>query len=1485
MNRSRFFISVNLIRQCVVLLVCCFAASVASAADLRILFLGDQKSHKPATRFEILKPVMSAKGIALTYTEDVTSLNLETLNQYDGLVVYANIDEIVPDQAKALLDYVASGKGFIPIHCATYCFRNAPEVVALMGAQFQRHGGSEMTTQSAGVDHPLMKGYQTFTSWDETYVHHKHNENNRTVLEYRTGDFQAPGNHREPWTWIRTHGKGRVFYTAWGHDERTWNQVGFHDLIERGIRWACGEGETAMASSTASSALPPLKKLPNNLKPFEFVDVGPEIPNYAAGRGEILNLMQQPIPAVESMKHIATPEGFHVELFADESMLDGKMLQGKPLAMTWDDQGRLWICESLDYPNELNESRRGRDHIRIVADNDGDGRADTSTIFAENLSIPTAIAFHRGGAVVQNATETLYLKDTDGDGKADIREVLISDWTVVDTHGGVSNFRNGLDNWIWAMQGYNNSAPVIDGVRQQSFRMGFFRFKLSQDDIPKVEKLEFLRSTTNNTWGLGISEEGLIFGSTANRQPSFFMPIPNRYYERVNGWAPETLEMICPDHLFHPITDKIRQVDHHGGYTAAAGHALYTARNYPEAWWNRTAFVCGPTGKLVGTFVIERDGASMKSHVETNLLASDDEWTAPIMAEVGPDGNVWVLDWYNYIVQHNPTPQGFETGKGHAYETKLRDKKYGRIYRIVHDTSPTVSGPALAADSSIPRPSTPSLQSRSPADRVTQLKNPTMQVRLTAQRLLVERGNIEIVPQLIALVQNESVDAIGLNVGAIHALHTLSGLGQLKSGNAEALQAAIKALKHPSAGVRLNAVRVLPNTASTFEAIRHANSIADTDYQIVLATLLKISDMETVGAGPVLSKAIRSPMIASDRWLNDAITSAGAMHAESFLTSILDSDRPLSPLSSSAVVRIAEHLARKKSSPKVIASLLAAMGKQPNKANDAIIEGWSKGWPKDYVIKLDASTNKTLRSLFASVSGPSQAMLARLASSWSNDSLEKEIAPIIDGFVKSAANVALPIPERLKAAAQLIQLDPGRKDSIDALQLLIGPQSPSSLSVGLIQTISKSKADGLIKYLLRINAAATPELRQAVIREMLSRPELTKALLTAMEGGEMSITDLSTEQRGIVSTHPSKEIREVANRLLRAGGVVIDNDRAKLVTAKLSLMNQTGDPDIGKAIFTKHCATCHVFKGEGNIVGPNLNGMSVHPKVELLTHILDPNRSVEANYRLYTVLTTDGVIVSGLLSAESLTSIEMVDAQGKRHTILREDIEELRPSAKSAMPEGFEQSIDDAALINLLEYVTQKEPFISLGLESVANVITTQGMFQNRDNARERLVFSDWGVQTFEGIPFTLIDPRGTSVKNAVMLYGPTGTFAPQMPKSVAVRCRTSAKAIHLLGGVAGWASKKPASGGVSMIVRLKYADGQTEDHPLIDGQHIADYIGKFDVPKSKFAFAMQDGGQLRTLQLKPKREVVIDAIELVKPDHKTAPVVMAITIEPGGSH
>src|SRR5207247_6479893 len=153
---------------------------------------------------------------------------------------------------------------------------------------------------------------------------------------------------------------------------------------------------------------------------------------------------------------------------------------------------------------------------------------------------------------------------------------------------------------------------------KHKFGQGVFRFKItnrspSASEGPRCEKLEFLRSTSNNSWGLGFSEEGLLFGSTANGNPSVFMPIPNRYYEKVRGMSASVLPTIATSNKFYPITDKVRQVDYHGGFTAAAGHALYTARTYPREYWNRTAFVTEPTGHLLAPFVLNTTGADFSA--------------------------------------------------------------------------------------------------------------------------------------------------------------------------------------------------------------------------------------------------------------------------------------------------------------------------------------------------------------------------------------------------------------------------------------------------------------------------------------------------------------------------------------------------------------------------------------------------------------------------------------------------------------------------------------------------------------------------------------------------------------------------------------------------------------------------------------------------------------------------------------------------------
>jgi putative membrane-bound dehydrogenase-like protein len=831
-------------KKYIVLAVICLVALVSIKGKfvknnpshrLEILFLGHAATHHESGKLaEVVQQAFFKDGINITYTTNPDDLNDATLSKYDGLMVYANYDTISQSQARALLQFVKSGKGFIPVHCASFCFRNSDEVVKLIGGQFSTHKTDTFKMVVADKKNPILKGVNAFTTWDETYVHTKINKDIHVITE------RVEGNHHEPYTWTNTYGKGRVFYTAYGHDERTWKQPDFLKLLENGVIWAVGK-----------KAEKELDKLPKPNPAYTVAD----IPNYE-NRNPAPKL-QEPLTTTESQLLTQIPVGFKMELFASEPDVE------KPIAMAWDEHGRLWILETIDYPNTVRENKgEGLDRIKICEDTNGDGKADKFTIFAEHLNIPTSIVFARGGVIISQAPDFLFLKDTNGDDKADVREKLITGWGTFDTHAGPSNLKYGLDNKIWGTVGYSGFNGTVSG-QKFNFNQAVYRF------TSDGKNLEHLGSTSNNTWGLGFSENFDVFISTANNSHSDYLGIPLPYLQRLAMPGMESVKKIDGHYGMHVVTKNLRQVDVFNGFTAAAGHNLYTARNFPEEYWNKIGFVNEPTGRVIHRAILQPDGSGFKEQDGWNFLASADEWMGPVQAEVGPDGALWVSDWYNFIIQHNPTPKGFQNGKGNAYINPLRDRTHGRIYRIVYDGAK-------------PSPIT-KLDKNNPEELLTGLQSDNMFWRITAQRLIVEGAYKQLAPQLLGLIRNKSIDAVGINAPAIHALWTLKGLGLLDGSNAEALTVAEDALTHPSAGVRKAALQVLPLTSRSMAAIQKARLLNDINLNTRLATFLAVADMPAnEEMGNVLLAAKKVPQNANDYWISRAIPIAMATHIKGF---------------------------------------------------------------------------------------------------------------------------------------------------------------------------------------------------------------------------------------------------------------------------------------------------------------------------------------------------------------------------------------------------------------------------------------------------------------------------------------------------------------------------------------------------------------------------------------------------------------------------
>ena len=808
-----------------------FLTVTALGDPIRVLFLGhESKLHNSNEYYPILSKSLGRDAIYFDY---VTSVNqalddADYLNQFDALLLYANHPRISSVQWKNLLSFVRSGKGFIPVHCASWCFSNVPEYDQLVGGRFKSHQGAVFSPRVVKKMHPAVQGIGKLEAWDETYFHERHHSKNRTVLMVRDPLPGDPHDQPEPWTWVRTEGKGRVFYTASGHDERVWGKAEFHQLIKQGILWAVGEQVLERYENFLAKRAP--------LK-YEKRD---NIPNYEK-RPEPL-AYQLPLSPEESIKHTQVPVGFKLELFASEPDIVN------PIYFQWDKSGRLWVVETVDYPNELKEGRKGNDRIKICEDTDGDGKADKFTIFADGFNIPTSLTFARGGVILAHAPDLLFLQDTDGDDKADIRKILITGFGLNDTHAGPSNLRYGLDNWIYGTVGYSGFNGEVNG-ETHSFRSGTFRFKSDGS------KMEFLHQYNNNTWGIGLNLQGDIFGSTANNNPSFFGGVPSRVH---NGEKRMTAKMIASSPRFYPITPNIRQVDAFNAYTAGCGHAFATSSGFPESWRNQRAFICGPTGHLLGMYDVRPKGSGFESVNAYSLVASTDEWFSPIVAEVGPDGNLWIADWYNFIIQHNPTPNlnrgGYDAqrGLGNAHINPNRDRQHGRIYRLFYQKN---EAPVI------------NLENASWEKLVQALENDNMFWRLTAQRLLVDGGYKKAVPALIKLLSQPAPKSL-------HALWALHGLGALDR------QAHERCLNSKDPALRRNAIRALPTDLKGQQMLHDSATLADKNLLVRLASFVKLASFpRDQGTRDIASLLMRVEENAKDEWLRLPLQSLGAVEA------------------------------------------------------------------------------------------------------------------------------------------------------------------------------------------------------------------------------------------------------------------------------------------------------------------------------------------------------------------------------------------------------------------------------------------------------------------------------------------------------------------------------------------------------------------------------------------------------------------------------
>ncbi|ELZ43467.1 secreted glycosyl hydrolase [Halorubrum saccharovorum DSM 1137] len=839
-----------------------------------VLFLGgveDGATHYSTDLMRVLTPYMLERGVRIHYTERQDDLNADTLGSYDAVMLYGNRLEPTEAQIDALIQFVEDGGGFVPVHAASASFVSSDRYIDLVGGQFQSHPPiQEVTTDRQQPNHPVFQGVDVFSSDEEAY-RHTNVADDITVLEYGAGSG-FDGTSNEPWTWTRTQGAGRVFYTAWGHDA-VWENDGFKQLLTNALLWASGnEPQASVEQGFPEKSFTNVSEYGHSYIPNR----GRETPDAVSSNDDgVWDLVQDEFPVADSMQHSVTPAEFELQYFVSEDILP-EGVEGEILDMAFDASGRCFLSLTLDYPNE---GGTGEDKIVLCEDTDGDGVADEFSVFQEGLSIPHSLIPHRDGVIaaevgVDESGRVVYFGDEDGDDVADIEEEIFSGYGTGDTHAGLNQLYRGLDNWIYGVVGYAGLTPSID--ESISFSQDVFRFQ------PDGSEIEFVGSGASNMAGVKTNEEGLLFCSsaTAGNNVTTYAAIPSSWYDHINGFTGTTTVDIRSETILSrsnntnralPINDRYRAFDFQGGFTAATDQEFYTAREFPEQYWNSTAFVGEGTSQLMSTYYVEQQGAGYESIYHHNLFASNDEWSSPTYVNTGPDGMVWMIDLYDFIFQHNPTPDEYSTGDGNAYETEVRDNQHSRLYRVTTGDDVDLH-PHDLSDASA-------------SELVDMLSADNMFWRKTAQRKLIEQEATGVVSDLVDLATSEDLDDIGLDPGSIHALWTLDGLDAL-ADNESALLAT---LSHSSAGVRINALRALPPTAAKRDAIVDNGLLDDDDGRVQMWASLALAETpEDPAAGEAIFEMIDDDAALEEDLLVDASSVGAATHSDGFIDAYME---------------------------------------------------------------------------------------------------------------------------------------------------------------------------------------------------------------------------------------------------------------------------------------------------------------------------------------------------------------------------------------------------------------------------------------------------------------------------------------------------------------------------------------------------------------------------------------------------------------------
>jgi putative membrane-bound dehydrogenase-like protein len=960
-----------------------------------------------------------------------------------------------------------------------------------------------------------------------------------------------------------------------------------------------------------------------------------------------------PLPPKEEMATFRLPKGLRAELVACEpNVVD-------PVAIAFDEEGRLFVAEMRGYPNDgvaTGQIHSGK--IKLLEDRDGDGFYEHCTTFAEGLRFPTSVMPWKGGLLAAVAPDLIFFEDTSGTGRADRQRSLYTDFDLANIQQLVNSLQWGLDNWVYGCAGMKGG--IVRSVEKPDMPPVTLRSRGIRFHPDQPGSLE--PTSGGGQFGLAADDWQQWFTNT-NNQHLRHIVLPDHYLRRNPSLPVSAVALDIPDHEAackvyrispfeawrverttrrregpdarrFPSTELVP-----GGYiTSACSPVVYTADVLPERYRGNT-FICDPANNLVHRDILVPKGATFvakRADADCEFLASTDTWFRPVNLTVGPDGALYVVDFYREVIE-TPLSLPDDIKK----KLNLESRGRGRIWRIVPD--------------GFRQPEKPALRKAPTAELVRHLADANPWWRLTAQRLLVERQDRSAIQPLEQLARDGVTPQ-----GRAHALWTLDGLNALEE------RQILAALKDREAGVREQALRLADGRLASSAKMQSAvvALMDDPSPRVRFQLAFTLGEASSPELATALATVARRD--ADDPWTVLAVLSSSHRIALALLQS-LARDRQITDKPTNSHLQLFNRLG-------------TILGGRADDAEVAVAlnllaeeSGQAPSWHRAFLEGLGQGLQNSKRPLARLWEQPSPVLKPAL----------ERVRPLFQQAAAAVQDEKTAPVERV-AAARLLGYGPFSVAST-SLRDLLGPRNPADIQLAAIRALAQHDNPAVADMLLASWGSYSPGARREVLEGIFARANRLPTLLKAMEENKVLAGQIEPFRLDQLRKHPNPDLRKKALTLLSGQ---IAADRQKVVEDYRAALNLKAEASRGKAVFKKTCATCHRLENEGIEVGPDLlSALRNKTPQTLLIDIFDPSREVDPRYINYLVSDKSGRVFTGMVAAETASSITLRRAEKAEDTILRSQIEEIQATAKSLMPENLETQLSKQDTADVIAYL------------------------------------------------------------------------------------------------------------------------------------------------------------------------------------------------------